>query len=368
VQPVGLCALPACLVDGKMKVAFFLNVVSPHQLPLARAVARRVGEGNFIYVYAEPFYADRAKMGWDAKDMPSWCMWGGEDTPCLMDADVVYTGIRCLNLMEKRCALGKKTYYCSERWFKPPVGWLRLFAPRYFMMARRFVRLAKADGEFRLLPIGVHARRDFSLLGIPEHKMTTWGYFVAPANRQSPTACRQSPISPPLRVLWVGRMLKLKHVDTIIKAITRLNLGLDAPKFTLTLVGDGPEQGHLRKLAAAAQRRLRDDIGDVFDFRASVPIGDVRNLMRGHDVYVFASNGYDGWGAVVSEAMEEGMFVIGSNQAGASATMLPHSHRFDCKDDRRLAVLLHGVADGKLTRIPIGDWTADKAAERLLAL
>ena len=49
----------------------------------------------------------------------------------------------------------------------------------------------------------------------------------------------------------------------------------------------------------------------------------VRELMREHDLFVFPSNGLEGWGAVVSEALEEGMNVIGTFESGAPATLLP---------------------------------------------
>ena len=100
-----------------MKIAFYLNVISPHQLPLAREIVQLIGEENFKYVYAEEFHAERKAMGWDDGDMPAWCMKGDENVSELIDADLVYTGIRCLSLMARRAALGKKTVYYSERWF-----------------------------------------------------------------------------------------------------------------------------------------------------------------------------------------------------------------------------------------------------------
>ena len=47
--------------------------------------------------------------------------------------------------------------------------------------------------------------------------MTLWGYFVAPSVQQSNNrTIEQSNI---LKVLWVGRMLHWKRVDTIIRAV-----------------------------------------------------------------------------------------------------------------------------------------------------
>ena len=146
-----------------MKIAFYLNVISPHQLPLAREVAREIGEENFRYVYAEDFLADRKAIGWDDVDVLPWCIKGDENTSELIEADLVYTGIRCLDLMARRSAIGKCTVYYSERWFKPPIGIFRLLSPSYLCKARRFVGLLSA-GNAMYFPVGVHAVRDMAQL------------------------------------------------------------------------------------------------------------------------------------------------------------------------------------------------------------
>ena len=85
------------------------------------------------------------------------------------------------------------------------------------------------------------------------------------------------------KVLWVGRMLKLKRVDTIIKAVGECS---KSKKITLDIYGIGPEEAKLNKLAAK--------YGDKIKFHPPVPINEVRKLMREHDVYVLSSNGYEG--------------------------------------------------------------------------
>jgi len=127
-----------------MKIVFYLNIVSPHQLPLARAVAERVGQENFIYIYAEDFHAERAKMGWNDKvEGLRIEKLNDENSSMLESADILYTGIRCLDLMAKRSAAGRRTVYYSERWFKPIQfcgmllpGWLRMLSLRYRKLAR----------------------------------------------------------------------------------------------------------------------------------------------------------------------------------------------------------------------------------------
>ena len=108
--------------------------------------------------------------------------------------------------------------------------------------------------------------------------------------------------------------------------------------------------------------------GDVIKFHPPVQIGEVRKLMREHDVYVFSSNAYEGWGAVVNEALEEGMKVIGTYEAGASATMLPMARLFHAHDAKALALLLEKESKGGLPPCSIGDWMAGMAAKSVLEL
>jgi len=119
----------------------------------------------------------------------------------------------------------------------------------------------------------------------------------------------------------VGEHANLKRVDNL------------SPKITLDIYGTGPEESRLKKLAAK--------YGDYIKFHPPVSIDEVRRLMREHDVYVLSSNACEGWGAVVSEAIEEEMYVLGTFESGAAATLLPEDQLFHCDDVWELYRKLH---------------------------
>lgn len=171
------------------------------------------------------------------------------------------------------------------------------------------------------------------------------------------------PHSSTLRVLWVGRLLDLKRVDTIIHAVgelSRSRFPVPSSLISLDIYGSGPEENQLKKAASR--------LGSIVRFHQTVPIAKVRKLMREHDVYVLSSNGYEGWGAVASEALEEGMVVLGSREAGATATMLPEDRLFDAGDATALTELLERAAAGEFIPTGIGTWSASNAAVGLLKL
>ncbi len=57
----------------------------------------------------------------------------------LLKSDVLLSEFRCLDVFERRILKDKCSYYTAERWFKPPIGFLRVFVPSYFKMALRFL-------------------------------------------------------------------------------------------------------------------------------------------------------------------------------------------------------------------------------------
>jgi len=200
---------------------------------------------------------------------------------------------------------------------------------------------------FVYLAQGVHAVRDMRQIGMGcSPTIRLFGYLVAPSAPVPAPRHRAGP----MQILWVGRMLDCKRVDTLIRAVGRLVH--DGRAVRLTLVGHGPEEARLRALAGKvnAETRRRRGEGDGQDsplcpkitFLPPVPISEVRGLMRQADVYVLPSSGTEGWGVVVNEAMLEGCAVVASRESGAGATLIR---------DGRNGVLVPSGDVGALTRV-----------------
>ena len=194
-------------------------------------------------------------------------------------------------------------------------------------------------------------------------KMRMWGYFVEPSKFEVPNGKAIDKINNTVRVLWAGRLLGLKHVDTVIQAIGECantkRLDDSLPTIALDVYGIGPEESRLKKMALK--------LGDVVRFYPPVSIDTVRKLMREHDIYVLASDAHEGWGAVVSEALVEGLRVFATYESGSGATMLSDEYLFHAGDWRRLACLLRGAAREFAHGQGIGLWSAEEGVKRLLA-
>ena len=384
-----------------MRFVFYTNSVSPHQLPLAKELVSFLGENEYRYVFTAPMTTERMKMGWGDARYP-WLVSEQENKAearrILENAECLMCAVRDMDLMERRARKGLVTIFNSERWFKPRGGFLRLLKPAYFKMARRFARLLRTSESTYYFPMGIHAARDMArLCGLMNgdlrclfrsprlhferkpggridlaatsaksekkyclDKMSMWGYFVETSNLELQTSNSKLPT---VRILWVGRFLWWKRVDTIVRAVVecaKLNCADDSsPRILLDIYGTGLEETRLKKMASGYEHAIK--------FHSPVPIADVRKLMRDHDVYVLASNGCEGWGAAVSEALEEDMKVFGTRESGSSATILPDETLFSSGDWRGLKRMLLQFAEGravggKMKKQGIGAWSARNAA------
>lgn len=378
-----------------MRIAFYTDCLSPHQMPIARALACNVGPENFLYIYFTDHYsAERVRLGWRCDGGESWTRYYADNLKECLDwinnADLLISGSRddeMLSLYESRDRRGLVTFYQSERWFKPFVGMMRLLHPIFLKKAFRMYKLLSEHHRFYYLPYGVHAGRDMaklcSVFGSHQSlarrpacgwrpgdrcltedsslatKFRLWGYFVAPSTLG--IAQRNDNNSSTLKILWVGRFLRLKRIDTLVRAVYDFASRKDV---SLTIVGSGPDNARLERLIGYLDRRARGK--RIVHFSEPVPIYRVRELMRVNDVYVMASDGREGWGCVSNEALEEGMVLIGSKEAGSSATMLPEHCLFGSGDWRALSKILR-ECDSRVSQ-GIGCWNAEFAARKILDL
>jgi glycosyltransferase involved in cell wall biosynthesis len=334
-----------------MKILQVSNIISHHQLPLARELRKIVGDENFVFAAMQAPDQEREKLGWKVESSETWVInpsQNEEDNEffeaCWNNFDVVICGERLFDKMLSRVENGKLCFYMSERWWKPPLGKVRLLAPSFFKMASTFKKLS-GNMFFHYLPIGPYAANDIKTVASPKLNIWDWGYFTSFHNLEVGSSNDGT-----LKILWAGRMLNWKKVDTIIKALSVLNnKDID---FKLTLIGEGPERHKLERLA---RNTLNKKNYEICDF---LPADEVTKVMASHDVYVLASTEYEGWGAVVNEAMSVGNAVIASKSTGSAAAVIEDGIDgllFDSGDWKKLANLLIRLASDREYTAELGD-------------
>lgn len=357
-----------------MRILQVSNLVSHHQLPLARAFVKVLGGKNFRFAATQPPDAERLRLGWNDDITESWILRTGvshedrsEFEQWWAQADIILCGERLFSKMEERLAHHKICLYSSERWWKPRLGRTRLLHPAFLKMALKFRQLAQSP-SFHYLPKGPFATSDIKDLVQMNGRMWQWGYFTEPPSPSYSSLSTEEPI----RILWVGRMLKWKKVDTILKALSHFRKA--GGVFNLTLVGEGPEKNALENLA----KRILPD--ESVKFFPPIPAAKVPEIMRRHHVYILPSSAQEGWGAVINEAMACGCAVVASERAGAAASMINHKKNgllFRPGDWVGLAQHLHYLANNEDFRKMLGDeaqrtvnelWKPQIAASRLISV
>lgn len=394
-----------------MKVVIRSECVSPHLNPFLSKLNKLVDELIFVYSTTEQGTCRRV-VGWNMETDFAAIHDQADVREMSEESDILIEMLREMDILEKRAKAGLRTFYCGERWFKPRAGMLRLLSPSYFMMARRFVSLLSYKA-FSVLPMGIHAARDFIRLAllfngnlkmlftrpkvafesrpggvivplkdvvssgllspkeisfarrngyiqIPEacwgkfrpsgvySKMRLWGYFVESGKashikNESSAALSDGQI----RVLWAGRMLWWKRTIDLIKAARY------SKRLKVDIYGQGP--------CLARLERACKDVPNV-SMHGYIRNDQLREEMHKHDIYVLPSNAYEGWGAVVSEALSEGVTILATAEAGASATILPIDNLFNAGDVAELC---------KKISMPIkhhvlGPWNGDYAAKAFM--
>jgi glycosyltransferase involved in cell wall biosynthesis len=123
------------------------------------------------------------------------------------------------------------------------------------------------------------------------------------AQRSAPAsiAAKDHSESGVLRVLYVGRLVHLKGLHLALPAFARLLQ--ESPQSRFTIVGNGPQEDELRRLA------VRLGIESHVDWIPWLPHSEVMSEYSKHDVFLFASL-HDSSGNAVLEAMTHGLPVV----------------------------------------------------------
>lgn len=171
--------------------------------------------------------------------------------------------------------------------------------------------------------------RFFSACGYPRERIVP---FVHVVDR---TPVQHMPVQRDHKeILYVGQLIARKRVDLLLQAFSQLTV----PSAHLRLIGQGEEEQNLRQLASEL------GIAERVSFSRGMPNAATVEAMAAADVLVLPSR-FDGWGAVVNEALMVGTPVICSNRCGASDVIENgrNGYVFEAGSARALLACLHSV-------------------------
>lgn len=316
---------------------FWQNVISIHQAPFLNALSRIA---DVMLVVERETNSSRLKEGWKAPHLPDikniYIAPDDDVIDELTDSDAIhiFSGINAFALVRKamNLAIGKhrKIGILSESYqdtgFK---GKLRFF--KYWLLAFKY------DSKFNFMFLtGNPAIRQFTRAGFNRDCIAPWGYFTA----ASEIAAHEPEHTKP-RLTYVGRLDDNKNILGLLASIRPY---LDEIS-SLDIIGGGRYEPQVRD-AAASESRIH--------YLGVIPNDLIYRHLADSDLLVLPSY-YDGWGAVVNEALSAGCRVLASDNCGA-ATLLDGTHRGGTFSYHR-----RGELDRQLARwIRRGSVTADE--------
>ena len=84
------------------------------------------------------------------------------------------------------------------------------------------------------------------------------------------------------------------------------------------MYGEGVEQEKTKELCE------RLNVSDVISFKGNVPNDEILQAMRQHEIFLFTSDRYEGWGAVANESMTNGCVLVASDEIGSTHYLVKH--------------------------------------------
>ena len=354
-----------------MKITFFSNFINHHQLPLCKAFLER-DNVEFTFVATEPIPNERKVMGYrDGFDAYILRTYESSENyekarKLCVDCDVMIFGSAPLEYLDMRMAKNKPTFYYTERILRK--GYYRRFIPT----TRRKINRAYInykDKNLYILCSSAYASYDLKLCGFNENKCFTWGYFPEVIKYDEEELFRKKQ-NEKVEILYAGRLIKLKRVADVIKALKKLE-SKGVNNFHLTIIGDGDDKPLLQKLVN------KTNLSKYVTFLPFMSPEEVREYMLKSNVYVFSSNMFEGWGAVINEALNSGCAVVASHYPGAVPTLIKNGENgliYPCANINALEGALQKVIEDKDLTLSLGKkgyetmlgWNAEVAVDRFI--
>lgn len=152
-----------------------------------------------------------------------------------------------------------------------------------------------------------------------------------------------------IKILSVGRLVPEKGFEDLIKACAILVKDKDLKnKFTVTLVGEGPQERRLKDVV------LNKGLSSIISFKKA-SYSQMPKIYQNHDIFVLASRQTSGWqeqyGVVLAEASSCGLPIVASKSGSIPEVTEKAAFYFEPGNFRQLSVLLKKlIVNGNLRK------------------
>jgi glycosyltransferase involved in cell wall biosynthesis len=322
------------------RIIFWQDTPSPHQAPWIRALAKLVPESEIVAVFLQSGLSqDRIALGWQSPDYGNVRILispGKAIVDQLIHGDVCHTTHIFSGMLEHseiyenfQSALLTDAQIGVLSEGRDWRGWRGLVRRAYKAPQEHAYR----DSLDFVLAMGQVGVRWFQRCGIDGHKLYRFCYVVETPEYQD---MLNDKTMTTVHMTAVGQLIKRKRFDLLLMSLKKAT----ARRWQLKIIGDGELRDSLETMA------VDFGLSDRVVFTGVLNNVQVRKELAQTDVFILASH-WDGWGAVVNEALMSGVPVVCSDYCGAADLIMPgfNGEIFKCDDVNSLARKINKVIE-----------------------
>lgn len=322
-----------------MRIVFWQNCLSPHQLPYIVCLFEDKRVDEVVIVAEEAINRGRMKMGWDIISFPGLDRCEVYLSPTFQTIDFLlskrqsdswhlFSGIRGFRFVFNafKCSLkyNLKRGLITERPYTFAFG-LTNGKPLWLHRLRFFVQDRKFASNIQVVfAMGDDAVSYFQSVW-KNWQVFPFAYCTYKTELEE---LANNVREKELCFIYIASLSKRKSPISILKADALLK-----EKCGITFIGDGRERSILE------QYIKKHELKNVC-LKGAQKNSVIPNILLDHDVLILPSL-YDGWGAVVNEALMNGLYVICSDNCGAKELLT----------DERCGKVFHAGDEKELARI-----------------
>ncbi len=309
----------------KYKVCFWMNTKSNHQNAFFEELYKNEQIDLQVRYISKPSQ-NRIDIGWDNSKLENYEKYVStyhESIESIQDykerihiilGNKITFSKQLLDLFIKE---ELKWIHWSERYglvlahkLKFNVPLFKLIRPMYLLSKYSYGKLVNnhAIGAFCH---GELAKKDFKFIGIKENKISDLFYTsVIKSTNQS----KNDILVDKIRFLYIGELSKRKGIEDLLNACSNLK----SNNWKLTIVGKDKSNGYYSSLCS----KLKLD--KKIKFEGVIPHNEIAKYYISSDVFVFPSR-FDGWGAVLNEAVSYSLPIISTDETSASFSLVKNN-------------------------------------------
>ena len=295
-----------------MKIVFISNYFNHHQKPFSDEMYNLIKD-DYYFIETTPIPDFRKKIGYGNFVYPSYVIkyseYNADVQKIIDDADILLKGSAPEYLIKKRKKQNKIVIRYSERILRKKVSVLKYIC-RFFVYNIR----SPFWKPIYMMCASAYTASDYHKFLMFFNKCYKWGYFPEIKQFDNPKSILKS--KQKNSILWVGRLLELKHPEMAI------NLAIELKKenisFNMDIIGSGEMYDELQNMIK--ENDLKDDV-HLLGLKSPEL---VRNYMEKAEIFLFTSDKQEGWGAVLNESMGSLCAVVASRAIGAAPFLIQH--------------------------------------------